>query len=75
MAAYIAKKRTVYRVINLSGAWDRVEVTKEWAPWITSLSATPLGSLVLRLSRQGIARRRHEVAYVVMKMPPDHIRI
>ena len=42
MAAYIAKREKVARVIVLSGAWDRTEVTKEWAPWVTSSSATPL---------------------------------
>jgi hypothetical protein len=75
VAAYIGKKRDVYRVINLSGAWDRTEVTKEWAPWITSASATPLDRWYCAYHAKESRADAMKAAYAVMKIPPGHIRV
>ena len=75
VAAYIAKKRSVYRVINLSGAWDRVEVTKEWAPWITSPSATPMDRWYCAYHAKESRAEAMKLAYVALQVPPDHIRV
>jgi hypothetical protein len=75
VAAYIAKKRSVYRVINLSGAWDRVEATKQWAPWITSESATPMDRWYAAYHAKESRADAMKAAYAVLKIPPDHIRI
>jgi hypothetical protein len=75
VAAYIGKKRSVYRVINLSGAWDRVEATKQWAPWITSPSATPLDRWYCAYHAKESRADAMKAAYAVMQIPPDHIRV
>jgi hypothetical protein len=74
VAAYIGKKRSVYRVINLSGAWDRVEATKQWAPWITSPSATPLDRWYCAYHAKESRADAMKAAYAMMQIPPDHIR-
>jgi hypothetical protein len=75
VAAYIGKKRSVYRVINLSGAWDRVEATKEWAPWITSPSATPMDRWYAAYHAKQSRADAMKAAYAVLQIPPDHIRV
>jgi pimeloyl-ACP methyl ester carboxylesterase len=75
VAAYIAKKRSVYRVINLSGAWDRSEPAKQWAPWISSPSATPMDRWYAAYHAKESNAAPMREAYVVLKIPPDHIRV
>jgi hypothetical protein len=75
VAAYIAKKRSVYRVINLSGAWDRVEATKQWAPWITSPSATPLDRWYCAYHAKESRAEAMKLAYGALKVPPAHVRV
>jgi len=75
MAAYIAKKERVARVIVLSGAWDRTEVTKTWAPWITSPSATPADRWYAAYHQKETRADAMKVAYVALKIPPSHIRV
>jgi hypothetical protein len=75
VAAYIGKKRVVLRVINLSGAWDRVEATKQWAPWITSVSATPMDRWYAAYHSKESRADAMKAAYAVLKIPPDHIRV
>jgi hypothetical protein len=75
VAAYIAKKKSVYRVINLSGAWDRVEATKQWAPWITSPSATPMDRWYAAYHAKETNAAAMKDAYAVLEIPPDHIRV
>ncbi len=75
VAAYIGKKRSVYRVINLSGAWDRVEATKEWAPWIMSPSATPMDRWYAAYHAKESRADAMKAAYAVLQIPPDHIRV
>lgn len=75
VAAYIGKNRKVLRVINLSGAWDRSEVNKEWAPWITSVPATPLDRWYCAYHQKESRAEAMKAAYAVMKIPPDHIRV
>jgi predicted esterase len=75
VAAYIAKKKSVYRVINLSGAWDRTDGTKQWAPWITSRSATPMNRWYAAYHAKESNAGAMKPAYVALKIPPDHIRV
>jgi hypothetical protein len=75
VAAYIAKKRLVYRVINLSGAWDRVETTKQWAQWILSPSATPMDRWYCAYHAKESRADAMKLAYAALKVPPDHIRV
>jgi hypothetical protein len=75
MAAYIAKKEKVARVIVLSGAWDRVEETKVWAPWVTSPSATPLDRWYAAYHQKESRADAMKAAYVALQIPPDHVRV
>jgi dienelactone hydrolase len=75
MAAYIAKKRKVARVIILSGAWDRVEATKVWAPWITSASATPMDRWYAAYHQRESRADAMKPAYVALKIPASHVRV
>jgi predicted esterase len=75
IAAYIAKKKSVARVIVLSGAWDRVEATKEWAPWVTSPSATPLDRWYAAYHQRESRADAMKLAYEALKIPPEHIRM
>jgi hypothetical protein len=75
VAAYIAKKQSVYRVVNLSGAWDRVEATKQWAPWITSESATPMDRWYAAYHAKESRADAIKAAYAVLKIPPNHVRV
>lgn len=75
MAAYIAKRYRVARVIVLSGAWDRVEATKQWAPWVTSPSATPLDRWYAAYHEKETRADAMKAAYVALQIPPDHIRV
>ena len=76
VAAYIGKKRKVLRVINLSGAWDRTEQgSKDWAPWITSASATPMDRWYCAYHAKEKNAEPMKAAYAAMNVPPDHIRV
>jgi len=75
MAAYIAKKEKVARVIVLSGAWDRVEATKEFAPWVTSPSKTPLDRWYAAYHAKESRADAMKPAYVALKIPPGHVRV
>ena len=74
IAAYIAKKEKVARVIVLSGAADRVEATKVWAPWVTSPSATPLDRWYAAYHQKETRADAMKAAYAVIGIPPAHIR-
>ncbi len=41
MAAYIAKRKAVARVVLFSSPWDYVKSSRQPAPWLSETSATP----------------------------------
>jgi predicted esterase len=75
MAAFIAKKEKVARVIVLSGAWDRVEATKVFAPWVTSRSATPLNRWYAAYHQKESRADAMKLAYDALRIPPSHVRV
>jgi hypothetical protein len=75
VAAYIAKKEKVARVIILSGAWDRVEATKVWAPWITSPSATPMDRWYAAYHQRESRADAMKPAHATLKIPASHVRM
>jgi hypothetical protein len=75
MAPFIAKKYKVARVIILSGAWDRVEATKEWAPWITAPSATPLNRWYAAYHQKESRAEAMKAAYIALKIPPSPVLV
>jgi predicted esterase len=75
VAAYIAKKKKVARVIVLSGAWDRAEPTKTWAPWVLAPSATPMSRWYAAYHARESRAQAMKEAYVALKIPADHVRV
>ncbi len=75
VAAYIAKKEKVARVIVLSGAWDREEATKIWAPWVVSPSATPPDRWYAAYHQKESRAGAMKAAYEALQIPPDHVRV
>jgi len=75
MAAYMAKRREVARVVLLSGPEDFYGADRQVAPWLTMPSATPLDrwySVRHARERQTDALAR---AYQALGIPPSHDRV
>jgi len=75
MAAFIAKKKRVARVIVISGAADRVEATKGFAPWVASKSATPMNRWYAACHTKESRAEALKSAYAILRIPPDHVRV
>jgi predicted esterase len=75
VAAYIAKKEVVARVIVLSGAWDRVEDIKQLAPWVTSKSVTAADRWYGAYHEKESKADAMKIAYAAIGIPPTHIRV
>jgi acetyl esterase/lipase len=75
IAAYSAKKEVVARVIVLSGAWDRVEETKEFAPWVTSKSVTAMDRWYAAYHEKESRADAMKLAYAAIGIPASHIRV
>lgn len=78
MAAYIAKKHAVARVILFSSPWDFVAANgrgRRLAAWLSAPSKTPpqhwFGAYHARENMAGLLGR----AYAALRIPPDHIRV
>jgi hypothetical protein len=75
MAAYIAKKRTVARVVLFSSPWDYYGPTKAVAPWISEPSATSLDRWYAAYHRREVTVILIARAYHALKIPSEHIRV
>lgn len=74
MAAYIAKREGVARVVLLSGPWDFSMPGRVVSPWLSMPSATPPDrwfALFHAQEREAGALRN---AYATLGIPPSHIR-
>lgn len=75
MAAFIAKRYPVYRVVLFSSPWDTTGRDQRPAPWLSTPSATPPD----RWWAERHARERTTDlianAYRALRIPPDHILI
>ncbi|MGH3426134.1 MAG: BPSS1187 family protein [Mycobacteriales bacterium] len=75
MAAYLAKKESVARVVLFSSPEDYLEPSHALAPWISGPSATPPDRWFAEYHR----RENHSMlisrAYRALGIPPDHIRV
>lgn len=75
MAAYIAKRVGVARVVLLSGPWDFSMPGRVASPWLSMRAATPPDrwfALFHAQERQAGALRN---AYAALGIPPSHIRM
>ena len=78
MAAYIAKKQVIGRVILFSSPWDFVTSNgnvRTLAPWIATPSKTPpdrwFGAYHARENEAGLLAK----SFAALRIPPDHIRV
>ena len=75
MAAFIAKKKRVARVIVISGAADRVETTKGFAPWVASKSATPMNRWYAAYHAKESRAAALKSAASILRIPAEHVRV
>jgi predicted esterase len=75
MAAYIAQKKHVARVILFSSPWDFYGRDRQLAPWIfNGPGATPAESWFAAYHKKENTAALIERAYKGLKIPPTHIR-
>ena len=75
MAAFLAKRARVLRVILLSGPVDYVMPGHQPAPWLAAPSATPVERWYGLYHQEERLARLLEAAYGVLGLATDHIRV
>jgi hypothetical protein len=75
MAAYIAKHKSVARVVLFSSPWDFQRSSQRLAPWLTDPSATPSERWFAEFHRRENTAALIARAYQALQIPKDHIRI
>jgi hypothetical protein len=74
MAAYIAKKRTVARVVLFSSPWD-FQRPQKLAPWLFTSSATPPSRWFAEVHRREKTASQIAQAYSALQIPKDHVLV
>lgn len=75
MAAYIAKQKSVARVVLFSSPWDFQRASRRLAPWLLTPSATAPELWYAEYHRRENTAAMIKQAYQVLGIPPDHIRV
>lgn len=75
MAAYIAKHKSVARVVLFSSPWDYQGYSGALAPWLFESSATPPERWFAEFHRRENTATLLAHAYSALRISPDHIRI
>ena len=75
MAAYIAQREQVARVVLFSSPWDYSLESRSLAPWIGEPSVTPPERWFAEYHRRENTAGLIAQAYAVLHIPPAHIRI
>jgi len=75
MAAYIAGKHKVYRVVLFSSPWDVNGPDKKPAPWMSEKLATPSERWWAERHVEESTTQQIANAYVALRIPPDHIML
>jgi len=75
MAALLAKRAGVLRVILFSGPPDYVPPSRQPAPWLAAPSATPAERWYGLYHRDEFLAALLQQAYRALGVPPDHIRV
>jgi pimeloyl-ACP methyl ester carboxylesterase len=76
MAAYIAQRKRVARVILLSSPWDFYGVNRQLAPWVLrGPGATPADFWFGAYHRKENTASLIDRAYMALKIPNAHIRV
>ncbi|MBV9183932.1 MAG: hypothetical protein JO356_21715 [Acidobacteria bacterium] len=75
MAAYIAKKKPVARVVLFSSPWDFLGRSRRLAPWIFGPSVTPPDRWFAEFHRREKTADLIARAYEGLRIPETHIRV
>jgi hypothetical protein len=75
MAAYIAKRERVARVVMFSGPWDYTGSTAELAPWLSKSSATEPVRWFASFHKREDTAAEISRAYQELRIPREHVRI
>lgn len=75
MAAYIAKREPLARVVLLSGPEDFSMPGRMVAPWLSMPSATPADRWFALMHAQERQAQSLRSAYAALGIPPNHIRV
>lgn len=75
MAAYIAKRKVVARVVLFSSPWDFQAPTRTLAPWIAETSVTPPERWYAEYHRREKTAPLIAQAYRALRIPADHVRV
>jgi hypothetical protein len=75
MAAYIAKRTLVARVVLFSSPWDYERASQQLAHWIGEPSTTPPDRWFAEYHRRENTAALLVRSYKVLQIPADHVRI
>jgi hypothetical protein len=75
MAAFIAKRKLVARVVLFSSPWDYLRSSQQPAPWLREPSATPPDRWFAEYHRRENAAALIVRAYRDLRIPPANIRV
>ena len=75
MAAYIAKRHEVARVVLFSSPWDATGHDQHPAPWLSQPSATPMDRWYAEYHQRELTADLIRNAYTALHIPPDHIHV
>jgi hypothetical protein len=75
MAAYIAQREPVARVVLFSSPWDYSGDSRTLAPWIGESSVTPPERWFAELHRRENTAKAIAQAYLTLHIPVEHIRV
>jgi hypothetical protein len=75
MAAYIAKRESVARVVLFSSPWDYYGSGETLAPWLKGASATPPERWFAEYHKREHTARLIVRAYKALGIPPDNILV
>lgn len=75
MAAYLAKRHVVSRVVLFSSPWDYTGPNREPAPWLSTPSATPMASWHAEYNSREATAEALKASYARLRIPAANIRV
>jgi dienelactone hydrolase len=75
MAAYIAQRESVARVVLFSSPWDFYGKPRKLAPWLAGPSVTPPERWFAEFHRREATAPLIEKAYDTLRIPRDHVLV
>jgi len=75
MAAFIAKRTLVKRVVLFSSPWDWTDPGRRPAPWLSQPSSTPPDRWYAEYHRREVTADPLRAAYAALAIPQTHIYV